>query len=96
MTENQWTEYDGIATYLTSQSIADNANKLGAAIDFAASGTDRKLYMDIEVYLASVDLSGQTNPAIYGWVLASFNDLNASTCSFMARSVGRRSALEAP
>lgn len=69
MTENRWTAYDTIVTYLNAQSVADNANKLGAAIDFTASGTDRKLYMDIELSIATVDLSGVTNPALYLWVL---------------------------
>lgn len=69
MTEQRWTTYDTIVTYLTSQSIVDNANKLGAAIDFTASGTDRKLYMDIEISIDTVDLSVVTNPAIYFWML---------------------------
>lgn len=69
MTENRWTEYDVIQTYLSSQSIANNANKLGAAIDFAASGSDRKLLLDVEIYLASVDLSAVTNPGLYIWLL---------------------------
>ena len=71
MVENRWTAYDTIQTYLSTElnSLADNGNKLGAAINFAASGSDRKLYLDIEVYLASVDLSSETNPAIYLWLL---------------------------
>jgi hypothetical protein len=71
MSELRWTAYDTIVSYLTTElnSLANNGNKLGAVIDFAASGSDRKLYMDIEVYLASVDLSAQTNPAIYLWLL---------------------------
>ena len=71
MTELQWTPYDSIQTYLTTEldGLTSNSNKLGAAINFAASGSDRKIYMDIEIYLGSVDLSGQTNPAIYLWLL---------------------------
>jgi len=70
-TEKRFTEYDSLQTYLTTEldSLADGANKLGAAIDFAAGGTDRKLFMDIEVYLASVNLSAQTNPALYIWLI---------------------------
>lgn len=70
-TENRWTAYDTISTYLTTElnALGIDANKLGAAIDFAASGTDRKLYMDIEFVLASVDLSAQTNPAFNVWMV---------------------------
>lgn len=78
MAENRWTAYDTIQSYLTTElnGLVDNANKLGAAIDFAASGSDRKLYLDIEVYLGSVDLSGQTNPAIYLWLLPRTDSTN--------------------
>ena len=71
MVEQRWTSYDSIVTYLTTElnALANNGNKLGAAIDFAATGADRKLYMDVEIYLGSVDLSAQTNPAIYIWLL---------------------------
>jgi len=78
MAENRWTAYDSIVSYLTTElnSLADNGNKLGAAIDFATAGADRKLYMDIEVYLGSVDLSAQTNPALYLWVLGRTDGTN--------------------
>lgn len=68
MTEQRWTEYGGVATHLTTElnALANNANVLGSALDF---NTGRKLYLDIELYLATVDLSGQTNPAIYLWML---------------------------
>jgi len=70
----QWTAYDSKVEYLTTElnALADNGNKLGAAINFAASGADRKIYMDIEVNLATVDLSAQV-PAIYLWLLARTN-----------------------
>ena len=78
MTELRFTAYDSIVTYLTTDlnALANAANKLGAAIDFAASGTDRKMYLDVEVYLASVDLSSQTNPAINIWLLARTDGTN--------------------
>jgi hypothetical protein len=71
MSEVRWGAYDNIVSYLTTElnSLANDANVLGAAINFAAAGVDRKQYMDIEVYLASVDWSAQTNPAIYIWLL---------------------------
>ena len=71
MSELRWTAYDTIVSYLTTElnALANDANKLGAAIDFAAEGADKKLFMDVEIYLASVDLSAQTNPAINVWLL---------------------------
>jgi len=70
-TEKRWTVYDSIQSYLTTElnALANNALMLGAVIDFAASGADRKLFLDIEAYVASVDLSAQTNPALYIWLL---------------------------
>ena len=78
MAENRWTAYDSIVSYLTTElnGLVDNANKLGAAIDFATAGADRKLYMDIEIYLGSVDLSASVNPAIYLWVLGRTDGTN--------------------
>ena len=71
MAELRWSAYDAIVSYLTTElnSLANNGNKLGVAINFAASGADRTLYLDVELYLASVDLSAQTNPAVYLWLL---------------------------
>jgi hypothetical protein len=73
-----WTPYEPIVTYLSTElnSLASGANVLGAAIDFAASGADRKQYLDVEIYLASVDLSAQTNPAAYLWLLARTDGTN--------------------
>jgi len=74
LAELQFTAYDSKVEYLTTElnALADNGNKLGAAINFAASGADRKIYMDIEVNLTTVDLSAQV-PAIYLWLLARTN-----------------------
>jgi hypothetical protein len=76
MAELQWTAYDALESYLTTElnTLADNANKLGDPINFA--GSDRKIYMDIEVYLPIIDLSGQTNPAINLWMLARTDGTN--------------------
>jgi hypothetical protein len=76
--ERRWTAYDTIVSYLTTElnSLANNANKLGAAIDFTAAGIDRVPYVDLEVYLASVDLSAQVNPALYLWLLARTDGTN--------------------
>jgi len=69
MSELRWTSYGSLVTYLSTElnSLANDANKLGSAIDFASA--NRKMYMDVEVYLASIDLSDQTNPAIHIWLL---------------------------
>ena len=76
--EHRWGPYDTLVEYLTAQlnSVADGVNKLGAAINFAASGTDRKQLMDIEFTLASIDLSSQDNPAIYLWLLRRTDGVN--------------------
>ena len=78
MSEVRWTAYDSVVTYLSTElnSLANDGNKLGSSIDFTASGADRKLYMDVEIYLNTVDLSGQTNPAIHIWLLARTDGTN--------------------
>ena len=78
MSETRWGTYDSIVSYLTTElnSLADDGNKLGAAINFTAAGVDRKIYMDIEIYLASVDLSAQTNPAINIWLICRTDGTN--------------------
>lgn len=71
MSELRWGAYDALVTYLTTElnALANNALVLGAAIDFTAAGVDRKAYMDVEIYLASVDLSAQTGLALHLWLL---------------------------
>jgi len=78
MAELQWTAYDTIVSYLSTEmdALADDANVLGAAIDFTEAGTDRKMYLDVEINLASIDLSAQTNPAINIWLLARTDGTN--------------------
>ena len=57
-----------LTSYLTTElnSLANAGNKLGAAIDNRKA---RMLYMDVEIYLAQVDLSGQTNPYVNIYLL---------------------------
>ena len=78
MSQEQWTGYDGIVAYLGTElnAMANNANVLGAAIDFTAGGVDRKPYMDIEIYLPIIDWSAQDNPALYIWVLPRIDGTN--------------------
>lgn len=68
MATSKWTAYGTLQSYLTTElnSMGNGSNKLGAAIDFS---TNRHFYMDVEVYLASVDLSAQDDPAIYIWLI---------------------------
>lgn len=75
MGESNWTGYGSVQSYLATElnALADDANKLGAAID---NSTAKDFYMDVEVYLASVDLSAQANPAIYIWYLARTDGTN--------------------
>lgn len=70
--------YDTIATALSTglNSLGNGNTAISSAIDFTAAGVDRKQYIDIEVYIASVDLSAQVNPAIYLWILARTDGTN--------------------
>ena len=77
-TEVRWGAYDSIASALTSglDALGNNNHAISSAIDFTAAGVDRKQYMDIEVYLSSVDLSAQVNPALYIWLVARSDGTN--------------------
>lgn len=85
MSEIRWGAYDDVVTYLTTElnSMAKDALVVGAAIDFAASGVDRKQYMDIEIVTAQIDLSTGDNPCLKIWLLrrtdgTNFEDGSAS------------------
>jgi hypothetical protein len=85
MSEERWGAYDSLVSYLSSEldSLSNDSNVLGGDIDFTASGIDKKKLMDVEIYLASVDLSSQKNPVIYIWLLprtdgTNFEDGDAS------------------
>lgn len=77
-TIREWSAYDAIVSHLTTElnTLANAANVLGAAIDFTAAPVNRKQYMDIELYLASIDTSAQVNPAVYIWLLARTDGTN--------------------
>lgn len=82
-TEANWTAYATIASALTTglDALGNGNTALSSAVD---NSTNKDFYMDLEVYLASVDLSAQTNPAIYIWLLArtdgtNFEDGSAGT-----------------
>ena len=94
-TKFRWTAYESIQTYLSTalNSLANNGNKLGAEID---NRNNRHFYMDIEVLLAQVDLSAQTNPSIDIYLLPSLDDTNYAdgadatdpSVQHLAKSVG--------
>jgi len=75
MATSTWSAYATIATALTTglNSLANGNTALSAAIDNSSA---KSFYMDIEVYLASVDLSAQVNPAIYIWLLSRTDGTN--------------------
>lgn len=75
MAELNWTARGSEVEYLTTElnSLANDGSKLGAAINNSSS---RDLYMDVEVYLNTIDLSAQTNPAVRIYLLPSSDDTN--------------------
>ena len=77
-TEVRWGAYDSIGTALSSglDALGNGNHAISSAIDFTAAGVDRKQYLDIEAYLASVDLSAQVNPALYIWLIARSDGTN--------------------
>ncbi len=68
MGETTWTAYGGATSAISTDmnSDADDAYAISSAID---NSTNKDLFIDIELYLASVNLSAQTNPAIYIWIV---------------------------
>lgn len=73
MSEYRWSAPASIQNALTTtlNSLADDDNDLMAsAID---NTSNRKTFIDLEVSLASVDLSSQDNPAIYIWFITSID-----------------------
>lgn len=78
MGEATWTGYAAAAATAIStdmNSDADAAYAISAAID---NSSNLDTFMDVELYLASVDLSAQTNPAIYIWIITRFDGTNFS------------------
>jgi hypothetical protein len=75
MADFKWSAPAAIVTGLDTglNSLANNSNAISSAID---NTTNRKLYISVEAYLASVDLSTQTNPAIYIWLIAQIDGTN--------------------
>ena len=75
MGEVTWTNYGSWTTAISTDlnALADDGLAISSAID---NSTNKKLFVDIEVYLASVDLSTQTNPAIYIWLVARTDGTN--------------------
>ncbi len=70
MTDFLWDTPGSLTAYLgaTLNSLANATTDLGAAIDNSSA---RKTHMDLELVLASVDLSAQTNPAVEVYIMNS-------------------------
>ncbi len=70
--------YSTIQSALTTElnSLADGSNVLDGALDMADGTHGRMTKMDIEVYLASIDTSSETSPAIYLWLLKETDGTN--------------------
>lgn len=71
-----WASYtQSAATAISTDmnSDADGDYAISSAID-NSSNLDE--FMDVEVYLASLDLSAQINPCIYIWIITRFDGTN--------------------
>ena len=75
MADRKWSGYATIQTALSTglNSLINDDTNISAAID---NTSNLVLFMDIEVYLGSVDLSAQSNPAIYIYVITSLDGTN--------------------
>jgi len=79
-----WTTYDTIADVIATadlNSLANDGTALGSVID-NTSGKD--LYIQFELYLASVDLSAQTNPAVNLYLIESLDGTNYADTNTLA------------
>ena len=71
MATTKWSDQESLAEYYTTELNTlgiDTTEDSGAVIDNSAN---KYTHMDLEAYLATVDLSGQTNPAIHIYALDS-------------------------
>ena len=76
MAEYRWSAPASIQTALSTElnSLANDSNAITSTqVD---NTTNRKTFIDVELYLASVDLSAQDNPAIYVWFLYEIDGTN--------------------
>lgn len=82
--KHTWTAYgtltDVIAT-ASLNSLANDGTALGAEIDNTSS---KEMYIQIEIYLASVDLSGQTNPVVNFYLIQSLDGTNYADTNVLA------------
>lgn len=70
MTDFLWKAPGSLTAYLstTLNSLADGTSDVGAAINNSSS---RNTYMDLELVLAAIDISAQTNPHVNIFILES-------------------------
>lgn len=83
-TKHTWTAYgtttDLIAT-ASLNSLANDGTVLGSEID---NSTIREYRVGIELYLASVDLSAQTNPSVNLYLIESLDGTNFADTNVLA------------
>ncbi len=78
MVEFNWTAYDTEADLHTGaqlNNLADGAGVIGEEIN---NTSNLDFYMDVELDLASVNLSGETNPSVAIYLLKSIDGTNFS------------------
>lgn len=73
MATTKWVTPGALTSYLaaTLNSLANDTTDLGATV--IDNQTDLNTYMDLELMLASLDVSGQTNPAIEIYLIESID-----------------------
>jgi len=84
MAEFNWTAYTTIADVIATaslNSLADDGTVLGSVID---NTTNRDFYIGVELLLASVDLSTQTNPAVNLYLIESLDGTNYADTNTLA------------
>ena len=76
MTEHNWSDYSSIADVIATaslDSLADAGTALGAVID---NTTGKELYIQFEVYLASVNLAAENQCAVNLYIIQSLDGTN--------------------
>jgi hypothetical protein len=77
--EERWGAYDTIATAISGtdlNGLANGSAAISSAIVFTAAGVDRKKFIDIEIYLSSVNLGAYSNCCVNVWILARTDGTN--------------------
>jgi len=84
MAGSNWTAYTTIADLIATaglDALANDGTALGLAID---NTTNRDFYIGVELLLASVDLSAQTNPAVNLYLIETLDGTNYADTNVLA------------